>query len=777
MYNDDGTTSVKFETAVYTGNLEQQLVEGKEYEIHPGKNGETLKGFARCIDGQLYVTFINILLKFNYSHLHVQSKVGQIPVQFDLVSIQHGIHEGKRALIKEKKENTYTVILLNSTQINVDSNDLILLSKFNVFSNQNSQYPNLGTPGMELPRDARNPMPLYEPPTRDENPIPERESYLLACAFPTLFQTGKADFNAPRLRSLGDKFEHGMVDYINHCLRYKDGRFVHHPRFLYVLWNRVVRYSLSKLKTYYLKHEKPTPEHFKPENRRKTIKKMTAYAAKLPITPGYKLERRNELENMCEQIQYMTANESRTERININQEYRDYESSDDEQFSDGEQQNTDFNIPVPPSLSASQEQRTNKKVHKRPIEGVIPCYWATLTTAPFRTSVIPFYITGHHETVEDVRVRRQLAIKNPHYVAFFSALRLELTFKYLMVYMLELDDYYCVFEWGSGGVLHLHCILWNFKSQYLDKWDLEEQKNKKRFSRRKIRRIAAFFNAHVSEWHLGKDVDGAWELIKEEDGTWKNILLDLDNVSHPASISKQEFEKLLGPLSSEDNLSLDEKIAQEETKSKRQSFVIDLLEKVQQHNIHKPNPFGPPSSNQKCSKQKPDNKKVNKLEDKNYCTKGFPKKLCRFQEEYIKAEPYRDHLFKLYLERNDQTLNNYNAAIILGLLANMDLQPILTYEGLIGYCTKYLTKYDRPDVFRDIRDDTGKPTDAAGNISRNEITVQQKITKWFNEHIKYNMISSPELYHHILKLPTHFKSRSFFTISLQSDLNKLLKPT
>ena len=107
----------------------------------------------------------------------------------------------------------------------------------------------------------------------------------------------------------------------------------------------------------------------------------------------------------------------------------------------------------------------------------------------------------------------------------------------------------------------------------------------------------------------------------------------------------------------------------------------------------------------------------------------------------------------------------------------MDLQPILTYEGLIGYCTKYLTKYDRPDVFRDIRDDTGKPTDAAGNISRNEITVQQKITKWFNEHIKYNMISSPELHHHILRLPTHFKSRSFFTISLQSDLNKLLKPT
>ena len=85
--------------------------------------------------------------------------------------------------------------------------------------------------------------------------------------------------------------------------------------------------------------------------------------------------------------------------------------------------------------------------------------------------------------------------------------------------MLELNDYYGVFEWGSGGVLHLHCILWNFQSQYLDEWDLEEEKRKKRFSRRKIRQIADFFNVHVSEYHLGKDVDGGWELDKEENGT------------------------------------------------------------------------------------------------------------------------------------------------------------------------------------------------------------------------------------------------------------------
>ena len=195
-----------------------------------------------------------------------------------------------------------------------------------------------------------------------------------------------------------------------------------------------------------------------------------------------------------------------------------------------------------------------------------------------------------------------------------------------MVDMLELDDYYCVFEWGSGGVLHLHCILWNFQSQYLDTWDLEEKEVKKTFSRRKLRLIADFFNTHVSEWILGKEADGSWTKIPE----------NVDNAPHPASISKQEFDELLDPPAPEDiNISLEERIAKEEAKCKRLAFIVELLEKVQQHNINTPNPFGPPLPNQKCSKQKPANQKLKHWEMKNYCAKGFPKPLCECQKEYI----------------------------------------------------------------------------------------------------------------------------------------------
>ena len=140
---------------------------------------------------------------------------------------------------------------------------------------------------------------------------------------------------------------------------------------------------------------------------------MRAFTSNLPTTPGYKLERRTELETMCEQIKYMTANKERGERFTTEPEYEDYESSDDE----NNIPNT--NIPLPKDISNDEQQSKEKIIHKRPVEGVIPCYWATLTTAPFRSSVISYYITGKHDTDDDVRLRRHLAIQQPNIVSFF----------------------------------------------------------------------------------------------------------------------------------------------------------------------------------------------------------------------------------------------------------------------------------------------------------------------------------------------------------------------
>ena len=486
---------------------------------------------------------------------------------------------------------------------------------------------------------------------------------------------------------------------------------------------------------------------------------MRAYTAKLPTTPGFKLERRGELESMCEQIKYMTANKERQERLNLQEEYEEYSSSDDDDAG-------------PPSFWNSTpkdcETGANKTGEKqRPIEGRIPCYWSTLTTAPFRSSLFPYYINGHHDTPKDVKTRRQLAIENPHIVAFFSALHLELVLKYVMQNLLDLDDFYCVFEWGSGGVLHLHCILWNFESEHLEDFDLERFQVKHRVPSRTIRKIANFFNFNVSEWNPGKNSDGSWKSIPDQD----------DNSPHPASISKFELDAILPHQPDHD----------ESDKDERLSYIVDLLQIVQQHNIHKPHTLGPPLPSQKCAKKEPEKivpPGAGFLHSKNkshYCTKGYPKNMIELDEEEIHQDEHREKLWKLFLERNDQTLNNYNPVISLAILANMDLQPVLTYDGLLAYTTKYVTKDDNPDLFRDFRDDSGKPTDPVNTVHRTEIPQQpgnvfRETTKIFNDQIKYSMVSSPELHHHLLNLPTHYTSRTFLKISLHSELNRLLQP-
>jgi hypothetical protein len=58
---------------------------------------------------------------------------------------------------------------------------------------------------------------------------------IFAMAFPTLYLTGKADFNACRLRKVD------LTDYARHLLCFRDGRFGHHPRWKFLVFNLLMR--------------------------------------------------------------------------------------------------------------------------------------------------------------------------------------------------------------------------------------------------------------------------------------------------------------------------------------------------------------------------------------------------------------------------------------------------------------------------------------------------------------------------------------------------------
>jgi hypothetical protein len=64
--------------------------------------------------------------------------------------------------------------------------------------------------------------------------------------FPTLYPTGRADFNSPRLRSVT------LGDYARHLLCYHDGRFGRHPRWRFLVFNILMRRKAASAARFYV---------------------------------------------------------------------------------------------------------------------------------------------------------------------------------------------------------------------------------------------------------------------------------------------------------------------------------------------------------------------------------------------------------------------------------------------------------------------------------------------------------------------------------------------
>jgi hypothetical protein len=69
---------------------------------------------------------------------------------------------------------------------------------------------------------------------------------IFAMAFPTLYPTGRADFNAARLRKVD------LNDYARHMMCYHDGRFGRHPRWKFLIFNLLMRRKASNSARFYV---------------------------------------------------------------------------------------------------------------------------------------------------------------------------------------------------------------------------------------------------------------------------------------------------------------------------------------------------------------------------------------------------------------------------------------------------------------------------------------------------------------------------------------------
>ena len=156
--------------------------------------------------------------------------------------------------------------------------------------------------------------------------------------------------------------------------------------------------------------------------------------------------------------------------------------------------------------------------------GDVPCLFGTLTSQRYHWDGIIRLIAQVENKEQDYKTlskskRRQLVNKYPLFVAWYCAVRLELTLKTIVVPIFGASAYVGVFEWSpTGGMVHLHYILWKRGAPRFDirAENLERNAQMLRKAglvasgqvRCNISDIVDFFGRYISEWNPNKNEQG-----------------------------------------------------------------------------------------------------------------------------------------------------------------------------------------------------------------------------------------------------------------------------
>ena len=166
------------------------------------------------------------------------------------------------------------------------------------------------------------------------------------------------------------------------------------------------------------------------------------------------------------------------------------------------------------------------ETHREPhYLGDVPCLFGTLTSQRYHwdeiiKTIVEVEGNGVDRKTLTKSKQRELVNKYPLFVSWYCSVRLELTLKTLVVPIFGASNYVAVFEWSpTGGMLHLHYILWKHGAPRFDLQAERLVQNARRL--RKAGLVAAakvqteniddvmdFFSRYVSEWNPNKDDAG-----------------------------------------------------------------------------------------------------------------------------------------------------------------------------------------------------------------------------------------------------------------------------
>ena len=271
---------------------------------------------------------------------------------------------------------------------------------------------------------------------------------------------------------------------------------------------------------------------------------------------------------------------------------------------------------------------------------------------------------------------RELVNKYPMFVAWYSAVRLELILKTMVVPTYGASNYVAVFEWSpTGGMVHLHYILWKNGAPRFD-LDAETLTARARALRKAglvaggevtcdIKYIVDFFADFITEWNPNKTTEG----VEKQCHVAERVNAQ---EKHTASLTTEEMLDLLRVENAHERFAYYERVVRTE----------------HLHDFHHPDPLGPPNPSQPCAQL------LKGTLNMWYCGNGYPKDLvCQPCDRSVAQDEIRPDLWRVNLCRNCQVMNPHIPGVTFGMQSNDDAQPVVTLHQAEMYCCKYCSKY------------------------------------------------------------------------------------
>ena len=172
--------------------------------------------------------------------------------------------------------------------------------------------------------------------------------------------------------------------------------------------------------------------------------------------------------------------------------------------------------------------------------------------------------------------------------------------------------------------------------------------------------------------------------------------------------------------------------------------------------------MGPPGKDQRCAHIDDEHSTNERVS----CNKLFPRKLMRPGGEEVAEDPRRRDLYRLWLARGCNFLNNFVPVVSLALLSNMDFQATLSKDAVIEYMTKYMAKSGQGALIKVMEHSFAMCIEKA---RENQQGTGSAVLRWFNMQSISEVKSQLECMRLILRAPRFICSREFRHLYLKAE--------